>query len=33
MPVPDDQLPVELPEIEDYTPKGKSPLASVPEMG
>ncbi|MGI9019376.1 MAG: leucine--tRNA ligase [Solirubrobacterales bacterium] len=31
VPVPDDQLPIELPEIEDYTPKGKSPLASVPE--
>ena len=31
VPVPDDQLPVELPEIEDYAPKGKSPLASVPE--
>ncbi len=29
--VPDDQLPVELPELEDYAPKGKSPLASVPE--
>ncbi len=27
--VPDDQLPVELPEIEDYAPKGKSPLAAV----
>ena len=31
VPVPDDQLPVELPELEDYAPKGKSPLASVPE--
>ncbi len=31
VPVPDDQLPIELPDIEDYTPKGKSPLASVPE--
>jgi leucyl-tRNA synthetase len=28
LPVPDDQLPVELPEIEDYAPKGKSPLAA-----
>jgi leucyl-tRNA synthetase len=27
--VPDDQLPVELPEVEDYAPKGKSPLAAV----
>ena len=27
--VPDDQLPVELPEVEDYSPKGKSPLAAV----
>ena len=29
MPVPDDQLPVELPEIEDYAPKGRSPLAAA----
>ena len=29
--VPDDQLPVELPEVEDYAPKGKSPLAAVTE--
>jgi leucyl-tRNA synthetase len=29
--VPDDQLPVELPEVEDYAPKGKSPLAAVGE--
>ncbi len=29
VPVPDDQLPVVLPEIEDYLPKGKSPLASA----
>jgi leucyl-tRNA synthetase len=29
VPVPDDQLPVELPDIEDYTPKGKSPLAAA----
>jgi leucyl-tRNA synthetase len=27
--VPDDQLPVELPDIEDYAPRGKSPLASA----
>jgi leucyl-tRNA synthetase len=31
VPVPDDQLPIELPELEDYAPKGKSPLASVPD--
>ncbi|HEX2467997.1 MAG TPA: leucine--tRNA ligase [Solirubrobacterales bacterium] len=29
VPVPDDQLPVELPEVEDYAPKGQSPLAAV----
>ncbi|HTB69885.1 MAG TPA: leucine--tRNA ligase [Solirubrobacteraceae bacterium] len=29
VPVPDDQLPVQLPEIDDYTPKGRSPLAAV----
>ncbi len=29
VPVPDDQLPVELPEIEDFAPKGKSPLAAA----
>ncbi len=29
VPVPDDQLPVELPEIEDYAPRGRSPLAAV----
>jgi leucyl-tRNA synthetase len=29
VPVPDDQLPVLLPEIEDYKPRGKSPLAAV----
>jgi leucyl-tRNA synthetase len=29
VPVPDDQLPVLLPEIEDYAPKGRSPLASA----
>ena len=27
--VPDDQLPVRLPEIEDYAPKGRSPLAAA----
>ncbi|HEY2397644.1 MAG TPA: leucine--tRNA ligase, partial [Solirubrobacteraceae bacterium] len=29
VPVPDDQLPVELPDVEDYTPKGRSPLAAA----
>ena len=29
--VPEDELPVLLPEIEDYTPKGKSPLAAAEE--
>ncbi|MDE3129585.1 MAG: class I tRNA ligase family protein, partial [Acidobacteriota bacterium] len=29
LPVPEDQLPVELPEIEDYQPKGRSPLATA----
>ena len=29
VPVPDDQLPVQLPDIEDYTPKGRSPLAAA----
>jgi leucyl-tRNA synthetase len=29
VPVPDDQLPVVLPEVEDYAPKGKSPLATA----
>jgi leucyl-tRNA synthetase len=29
VPVPDDQLPVLLPEVRDYAPKGKSPLATV----
>ncbi|HET9720123.1 MAG TPA: leucine--tRNA ligase, partial [Solirubrobacteraceae bacterium] len=28
-PVPDDQLPVELPDVEDYQPKGRSPLAAA----
>jgi leucyl-tRNA synthetase len=27
--VPDDQLPVELPEVEDYAPRGRSPLAAA----
>ncbi|HEX4670317.1 MAG TPA: leucine--tRNA ligase [Solirubrobacterales bacterium] len=31
VPLPDDQLPVELPEIEDYAPQGKSPLAAAAE--
>jgi leucyl-tRNA synthetase len=29
VPVPDDQLPVELPDIEDFSPKGRSPLAAA----
>ncbi|PZS29089.1 MAG: leucine--tRNA ligase [Pseudonocardiales bacterium] len=29
VPVPEDQLPVLLPDVEDYAPKGKSPLATV----
>jgi leucyl-tRNA synthetase len=29
VPVPDDQLPVLLPDIEDYTPRGRSPLAAA----
>jgi leucyl-tRNA synthetase len=29
VPVPDDQLPVVLPEVEDYKPKGKPPLAQA----
>ena len=31
VPVPDEQLPVELPEIDDYAPQGKSPLAAAEE--
>jgi leucyl-tRNA synthetase len=31
VPVPDDRLPVELPEVEDYRPKGRSPLAAADE--
>jgi leucyl-tRNA synthetase len=29
VPVPDDQLPVLLPEVDDYAPKGRSPLAAA----
>ncbi len=29
VPIPDDQLPVLLPEVEDYVPKGRSPLAAA----
>jgi leucyl-tRNA synthetase len=29
VPVPEEQLPVELPDIDDYTPKGRSPLAAA----
>jgi leucyl-tRNA synthetase len=29
VPVPEDQLPVALPDVEDYTPKGRSPLAAA----
>jgi leucyl-tRNA synthetase len=29
VPVPEDQLPVQLPDVEDYTPKGRSPLAAA----
>ena len=29
VPVPDDQLPVELPDVEDYAPQGRSPLAAA----
>ena len=32
VPVPDDQLPVELPKIAEFTGRGDSPLASVPEF-
>jgi len=31
VPVPDEQLPVVLPDIEDYKPKGRSPLAAAEE--
>ncbi|MGH2927169.1 MAG: leucine--tRNA ligase, partial [Solirubrobacteraceae bacterium] len=29
LPVPDDQLPVRLPDVEDYQPRGRSPLAAA----
>jgi leucyl-tRNA synthetase len=29
VPVPDDQLPVELPDVRDYAPKGRAPLAAA----
>jgi leucyl-tRNA synthetase len=29
VPVPDDRLPVELPEVDDYAPRGRSPLAAA----
>ena len=29
VPVPEDQLPVELPDVQDYAPKGRSPLAAL----
>jgi leucyl-tRNA synthetase len=32
VPVPEEQLPVRLPELEDFTPKGESPLATVPDF-
>ena len=32
VPVPEEELPVRLPEVVDYAPKGKSPLESVPEF-
>jgi leucyl-tRNA synthetase len=32
VPVPDEHLPVVLPEVEDYSPKGKSPLAANDEF-
>jgi leucyl-tRNA synthetase len=32
VPVPKDQLPVVLPEVEDFMPKGRSPLAAVDEF-
>jgi leucyl-tRNA synthetase len=31
VPVPEDQLPVPLPDVEDYAPKGRSPLAAAEE--
>jgi leucyl-tRNA synthetase len=32
VPVPDDQLPVELPKVAQFTGRGDSPLAQVPEF-
>ena len=32
VPVPEDQLPVVLPDIQDFAPKGRSPLASLPSF-
>ena len=32
VPVPDDELPVLLPHVDDYAPKGQSPIASVAEF-
>ena len=32
VPVPEDELPVLLPRVKDYIPKGRSPLADVPEF-
>src|SRR4029078_4421803 len=32
VPVPEDQLPVRLPDIADYAPRGKSPLAASQEF-
>jgi leucyl-tRNA synthetase len=32
VPVPEDQLPVRLPDVEDYAPKGRSPLAASEEF-
>ncbi len=32
VPVPEENLPVELPKVENYTPRGRSPLADVPEF-
>jgi leucyl-tRNA synthetase len=32
VPVPEDQLPVIHPDVDDYAPKGQSPLAGVPEF-
>ncbi len=31
VPVPDDQLPVELPDVDDYRPRGRAPLAAATE--